>query len=51
LVFLGTRRAAWRIISAIEQKEEGRQDQVKVARIKAYRTQIEKELTDICTEI
>jgi 14-3-3 protein epsilon len=48
---IGTRRAAWRIISAIEQKEEGRQDQVKVQRIKAYRAQIEKELTDICSDI
>jgi 14-3-3 protein epsilon len=48
---IGTRRAAWRIISAIEQKEEGRQDQVKVGRIKGYRAVIEKELTDICNEI
>jgi len=48
---IGTRRAAWRIISAIEQKEEGRQDQVKVQRIQAYRATVEKELTDICTEI
>jgi 14-3-3 protein epsilon len=50
-VCVGTRRAAWRIISAIEQKEEGRQDQVKVQRIKTYRAVIEKELTNICNEI
>ena len=48
---IGTRRAAWRIVSAIEQKEEARQDQAKVAKIKAYRESIEKELTDICNEI
>uniref|UniRef100_A0A1V1FTE0 14-3-3 protein zeta n=1 Tax=Reticulitermes speratus TaxID=60591 RepID=A0A1V1FTE0_9NEOP len=48
---IGTRRAAWRIISAIEQKEEGRQDTVKVQRIKTYRQVIEKELTGICNEI
>lgn len=48
---IGTRRAAWRIISAIEQKEEQRQDQVKVNRIKEYRKVIEKELTEICNEI
>ena len=48
---IGTRRAAWRIVSAIEQKEEARQDQGKVAMIKAYRESIEKELTTICNEI
>lgn len=48
---IGTRRAAWRIVSAIEQKEEARQDSAKVAMIKTYRESIEKELTDICTEI
>lgn len=48
---IGTRRAAWRIVTAIETKEEGRQDQLKVKRIKAYREVIEKELTDICNEI
>ncbi|KAH7821904.1 putative 14-3-3 protein [Monocercomonoides exilis] len=48
---IGTRRAAWRIISAIEQKEEGRQNLVNVQRIKDYRQVIESELTDICNEI
>jgi 14-3-3 protein epsilon len=48
---IGTRRAAWRIISAIEQKEESRQDQIRVQRIREYRKVVEKELTDICNEI
>ncbi|KAA6345065.1 MAG: putative 14-3-3 protein, partial [Streblomastix strix] len=48
---IGTRRAAWRITSAIEQKEEARGDAAKVAKIKAYREVIEKELTKICNEI
>jgi 14-3-3 protein epsilon len=48
---IGTRRAAWRIISSIEQKEESKGNEVHVAQIKAYREKIEKELTSICKDI
>ncbi|KAK9072996.1 hypothetical protein SSX86_007318 [Deinandra increscens subsp. villosa] len=48
---IGARRASWRIISSIEQKEEsrGNEDHVKV--IKDYRSKIEAELTRICDGI
>ncbi|KAK2953463.1 putative 14-3-3 protein [Blattamonas nauphoetae] len=48
---IGTRRAAWRIISAVEQKEESRGETAKVEKIRAYRQKIEEELTKICNEI
>lgn len=34
---IGARRASWRIISSIEQKEESKGNEEHVARIKAYR--------------
>lgn len=48
---IGARRASWRIISSIEQKEEVRGAETKIEMIKKYRTQVEKELRDICTDI
>ncbi|KAJ0751276.1 14-3-3-like protein 16R [Helianthus anomalus] len=48
---IGARRASWRIISSIEQKEESRGNQEHVAVIKEYRSKIEKELSDICDGI
>uniref|UniRef100_A0A7S2AC38 14-3-3 domain-containing protein n=1 Tax=Stereomyxa ramosa TaxID=1078864 RepID=A0A7S2AC38_9EUKA len=48
---IGSRRAAWRILSSIEQKEESKGNEEHVARVKAYRGQIETELTDICNDI
>ncbi|OAY72616.1 14-3-3 protein 6 [Ananas comosus] len=45
---IGARRASWRIVSSIEQKEEGRGNQDHVAAIHAYRARIEAELTNIC---
>jgi 14-3-3 protein epsilon len=47
---IGARRASWRILSSIEQKEEGRQSD-KVPHIKQYRTQVEQELKKICDDI
>ncbi|KAI3799574.1 hypothetical protein L1987_34873 [Smallanthus sonchifolius] len=41
---IGARRASWRIISSIEQKEESRGNQDHVAVIKDFRSKIEKEL-------
>lgn len=48
---IGARRASWRIISSIEQKEEGKGNQEHVSLIKDYRAKIESELTNICDKI
>ncbi|XP_021803683.1 14-3-3-like protein [Prunus avium] len=45
---IGARRASWRIVSSIEQKEESRGNSDHVATIKEYRTRIENELSNIC---
>jgi len=48
---IGARRASWRIISSIEQKEENKGNEIHVTKIKEYRTKIEKELGGICNDI
>ncbi|KAD0572593.1 hypothetical protein E3N88_44040 [Mikania micrantha] len=48
---VGSRRASWRILSSIEQKEESRGNEVNVKRIKEYRQKVETELSDICKDI
>jgi len=48
---IGARRASWRIISSIEQKEESKGNENHVARIKEYRTKVENELNNICIDI
>nr|GFA70483.1 14-3-3-like protein [Tanacetum cinerariifolium] len=48
---IGARRASWRIISSIEQKEESRGNEGHVATIREYRSKIEKELSEICDGI
>ncbi|XP_027061305.1 14-3-3 protein 9 [Coffea eugenioides] len=48
---IGARRASWRILSSIEQKEESRGNEQNVKRIKEYRQKVENELTDICSDI
>ncbi|KAJ1976695.1 hypothetical protein H4R34_003878 [Dimargaris verticillata] len=48
---IGARRASWRIVSSIEQKEESKGNTAQVGRIQEYRQKIEKELSDICTDI
>jgi 14-3-3 protein epsilon len=48
---IGARRASWRIISSIEQKEENKGNENHVKRIKEYRNKVEKELSDICHDI
>ncbi|CAL9774223.1 unnamed protein product [Musa acuminata subsp. burmannicoides] len=45
---IGARRASWRIVSSIEQKEEGRGNHDHVAAIRGYRSRIESELDSIC---
>jgi len=47
---IGARRASWRIISSIESKEESKGD-ARLEMTKQYRTQVEKELKDICHDI
>ncbi|KAL5273539.1 YWHAE family protein [Megaselia abdita] len=48
---IGARRASWRIITSIEQKEENKGAEDKLEMIKNYRGQVEKELRDICSDI
>ncbi|KAM0952715.1 putative 14-3-3 protein [Dioscorea sansibarensis] len=48
---IGARRASWRIISSIEQKEESRGNEDHVSLIKEYRGKIEAELSKICDGI
>ncbi|CAA2955072.1 14-3-3 protein 9-like isoform X1 [Olea europaea var. sylvestris] len=48
---IGARRASWRILSSIEQKEESRGNELNAKRIKEYRQKVESELTNICSDI
>jgi len=48
---IGARRASWRIISSIEQKEENKGNAAQVAKIKEYRNKVERELGNICQDI
>ncbi|CAN0877315.1 14-3-3-like protein GF14 omega [Linum grandiflorum] len=48
---IGARRASWRIISSIEQKEESRGNEDHVNTIRDYRSKIETELSGICDGI
>ncbi|KAG9132744.1 hypothetical protein Leryth_014023 [Lithospermum erythrorhizon] len=45
---IGSLRAAWRIVSSIEQKEESRNNVEHVSLVKDYRAKVEDELTEIC---
>ncbi|PTD11202.1 hypothetical protein HYE67_009224 [Fusarium culmorum] len=48
---VGTRRASWRIISSIEQKEESKGSDKHVSTIKDYRNKIETELEKVCQDV
>jgi len=48
---VGSRRAAWRILSSLKQKEQSKGNEDHVKKIDEYKAKIEKELNDICTEI
>ena len=48
---IGARRASWRIISSIEQKEDNKGNKDHVVKIKEYRSKVEAELTSICNDI
>ncbi|KAL2345313.1 hypothetical protein Fmac_006598 [Flemingia macrophylla] len=44
-------RTAWRIVSSIEQKEEGRKNEEHVSLVKEYRSKVENELSQVCANI
>jgi 14-3-3 protein epsilon len=48
---VGSRRAAWRIISSLEQKEASKGNKDNAEWAKEYREKVEKELDDICGKI
>ncbi|CAL5414925.1 unnamed protein product [Camellia sinensis] len=48
---IGARRASWRILSSIEQKEDGKGHEQNVKTIKDYRQRVEDELAKICKDI
>ncbi|XP_016569101.1 14-3-3-like protein GF14 iota isoform X1 [Capsicum annuum] len=48
---IGARRASWRIMSSIEQKEESKGNDNNVKLIKGYRQKVEEELSKICHDI
>ncbi|KAG6386668.1 hypothetical protein SASPL_151837 [Salvia splendens] len=48
---IGSVRAAWRIVSSIEQKEESRKNDDHVSLVKDYRSKVESELSQVCAGI
>merc|ERR1712007_66633 len=48
---VGSRRAAWRIITSVEQKEKTKGNSEQEAYAKEYRTKVEGELSKICNTI
>jgi len=48
---IGARRASWRIVTSIEQKEDSKGNETQVKLIKDYRLKIEAELAKICEDI
>lgn len=48
---IGARRASWRIMSSIEQKEESKGNEHNVKMIKSYCQKVEEELSKICGDI
>lgn len=48
---IGARRASWRIVSSLEQKEESKGNAAHLDCIREYHRKIEKELEDICNDV
>jgi len=48
---VGSRRASWRIVSSVEQKERSKENKTQEGYAEAYRKTIEKELDEICEAI
>ena len=48
---VGSRRASWRVLSSLEQKEEYKKNTELAQQIKAFRGKVEEELTSTCNDI
>ncbi|XP_026658211.1 14-3-3 protein 7 isoform X2 [Phoenix dactylifera] len=48
---IGPRRASWRILAALEEKEDGKGTEQNVKRIQDYKKRVEDELAKICNDI
>ncbi|GAB2232125.1 hypothetical protein Droror1_Dr00011148 [Drosera rotundifolia] len=48
---IGSLRAAWRIVSSIEQKEEGRRNEENAGMVREYRGKVERELEGVCGSV
>ena len=48
---VGARRASWRIISSIHQKEQNKGNENNMKKVEEYRTKVEAELQNICKDI
>ena len=48
---VGARRAAWRVLSAIEQKHKESGEDTDAGLVSDYRKQIEKEMDEVCDEV
>merc|ERR1719231_498955 len=48
---VGARRASWRVLSSIEQREHEKGSTEKESRIRDYKQRVEQELKDICNDI
>jgi len=48
---VGSRRAAWRIISSVQEKEKSKGNTVNMGFAQQYRSKVETELQDICDKI
>lgn len=48
---VGSRRASWRVLSSLEQKEEAKGSEERAAKIKQFRQVVEKELNEICRDV
>jgi 14-3-3 protein epsilon len=48
---IGARRASWRIVSSVRDKEESKGNEKHVSMIQSYREKVEKELADICADV
>ncbi|GJJ73569.1 hypothetical protein EMPS_05927 [Entomortierella parvispora] len=48
---IGARRASWRMVNTIQEKEQQQGNQDRVDKLQAYRTKIEDELTATCADI
>lgn len=48
---VGARRSSWRVITSIETKTASNHEELKQAMATKYRTEVEKELNNICEEV